>query len=178
MRGDLFFSKDRCWQAPFTQRLGAAIGVLTIVCLIGCGGDDWQAVTYPARGTILINGQAPVGAVVELRAAAESPDVRNSRPWAIVQADGSYELSTYERGDGAPAGDYKLTVRWPPDVNQPSMADRLAGAYANAKKSPWTVTVRAADNTLPPIEITGARVASAANAPTPRQAPPGPGMAR
>lgn len=145
-----------------------------LLCL-GCG-ENWQAETYPAHGRITINGEAPNGAVIELYATGEAVDVRNSRPWAIVQEDGTYALSTYERGDGAPAGQYAVTVRWPPDVSQPSLADRLGGAFVRPERSRWGVTVGEGENELPPIEITGAQISSKEQASSPRRAPPDPPM--
>lgn len=150
------------------------LGVTTVV---GCGDEDWHAATHPARGQITINGKPPSGAVVELRSTGEQPDVRNSRPWAVVGDDGSFAFSTYETGDGAPVGDYKLVVRWPPDVNQPSLVDRLGGAFATPDRSPWTVNISEGENELPPIAITEAKVLPkerAAGGP----APPGPMMTR
>lgn len=158
----------------FASRLVLALAG-SFVC-VGCGGEDWQAETHPASGRITINGEAPVGAVVELHSTGEKPDVRNSRPWGIVQEDGSYTLTTYERGDGAPSGEYAVIIKWPPDVSQPSLADRLNGAYANPERSPWTVTINDGENKLTPIEITGAKVLSKEQARPPRRAPPGPGM--
>ena len=142
--------------------------------LAGCGDEDWQAQTYPARGTITINGAPPAGAVVELHSTGEQPDVRNSRPWAVVQEDGSYSLSTYEKEDGAPVGTYKVVVRWPPDVTQPSLADRLSGAYSTGARSKWTVTVSEGENDLPPVEITGAKVLPKETAGGGGRTPPGP----
>ena len=141
--------------------------------LAGCE-EDWQAETYPARGTIAINGEPPAGAVVELHSTGEQPDVRNSRPWGIVQEDGRYALSTYEKGDGAPPGTYKVTVRWPHDVTQPSLVDRLRGAYATAEGSEWTVTVSEGENDLPPVEITGAKVLPKQTSGTAGRMPPVP----
>lgn len=159
--------------APRFLLLGAAV---CGACL-GCG-EDWQAQTYPAHGRIAINGEPPVGAVVELHSTGEQPDVRNSRPWAVVQEDGSYILSTYERDDGAPPGEYAVTIRWPPDVSQPSLADRLGGAYSKAERSKWSVRISEEENEIPPIEITEAKVQPKDKALPPRNAPPGPNMGR
>jgi len=153
--------------------------VPAILVLQGCGGEEWHADTYPAHGRITINGEAPEGAVIELHSSGgEQPDVRNSRPWGIVQADGTFTLSTYETGDGAPLGHYAVLIRWPPDVSQPSFADRLGGAYSTTQKSKWSVTIEAGENELAPIDITGAKVVSKENARPPRKAPPGPGMSQ
>lgn len=153
----------------------AMAGLLVCLTCLGCGGD-WQAETHPAGGQISVNGEPPAGAVVELHATGEAVDVRNSRPWAIVQEDGSYTLSTYERNDGAPVGEYAVTVRWPPDVSQPSLSDRLNNAYVDPSRSQWKVTISEGDNELPPIEITGAKVLSEEQANRAGTAPPGPGM--
>lgn len=157
---------------PFTLLLGTMIA---IACL-GCGGEDWQAETYPAHGRVTINGEPAGGAVVELHSTGEEPDARNSRPWAIVQEDGSYTLSTYEKGDGAPVGDYVVTLRWPPQASEPTLADRLGGAYSNASRSERKVAITEGDNDLPPIEITGAKVLSKERAGASGKTPPGPGM--
>ncbi|QEG01944.1 hypothetical protein Mal15_60250 [Stieleria maiorica] len=162
------------WQL---NRLGLLLVLPGLVLLPGCADEAWQADTYPAHGTITVNGEPPEGAVVELVASGRSqPDVRNSRPWALVEADGTFALSTYEIGDGAPAGEYDVLIRWPPDASKPSFADRLSGAYSTAEKSPWTFTVKQEENTLPAIEITGAKVQSEERARPPRQAPPGPAV--
>lgn len=104
--------------------LAAACGALF---LAGCGGEAWHAETYPASGKVLINGEPAADVVVELRAVGEQPDSRGSRPWGIVQPDVTFLLTTYENGDGAPPGDYAVTLRWPSDISTPSHFDRLAG---------------------------------------------------
>jgi hypothetical protein len=163
------------------QNLVSTTAVLALAaCTLfpGCGGEDWHAETYPAHGRVTINGEPAAGAVVELHATGEKPDVRNSRPWAVVEDDGAYTLSTYEKGDGAPPGDYALTVRWPPDVSQPSLADRLGGAYATPAQSQWSVTISEGDNQLPPVEITGAKVLPQEQTGAAAQRPSGPPMGK
>ena len=167
--------RTRSNRSPKTRYLLLATAV-AFACS-GCGGEEWQAATYPARGTITVNGEPPIGAVVELRSTGAQPDVRNSRPWAVVQADGSFALSTYMQGDGAPVGTYKVVVRWPPDVTQPSLADRLSGAYATPERSQWTVTIAEGENDLPPVAITGAKVLPKMTSPTGPASPPGPMLA-
>ncbi|GEM_PF-758778 len=154
------------------------VGNLLIVSAIlvcqGCGGEAWQAATHPSSGSLTVNDQPAVGAVVELHSVGKQPDTRNSRPWAIVQADGSYTLSTYQSGDGAPLGDYAITIRWPPDVTQPSMEDQLGGAYATAQKTKWKVTINDGENVLPAIAIEDVKLQGKASADGSRKAPPMP----
>ncbi len=159
---------------------GMRIGMLALATTLACAGcgEDWQADTYPAQGSITINGEPPVGALIQLHSTGEAKDKRDSLPWGLVQEDGTYTLSTYEMGDGAPTGEYAVTIRWSPNVNTPSLADRLNNAYNNPDKSQWKVAITDDDNELPPIEITGAKVTAADQAGTRRRQPPGPGMGK
>lgn len=142
-----------------TTRRIAALPILAI-CLTGVGcGDGWKAKTYPAAGRVTINGVAPEGARVHLHPLGEQVDSRNSSPWGVVQKDGTFTLSTYEKGDGAPPGEYKVTVRWPFEPDKPDLGDRLGYAFTKPEQSRWQVTIKEGDNQLPPIEVTGAVVA-------------------
>ena len=181
IRGRVLMSLTAALHAPLSSACRACskrpkcMFALALACVtLGCGGSRWQAETHPARGRVLINGAPPAGAVVELHSVGQPPDARDSRPWGIVQEDGAYALSTYETGDGAPAGDYMVTIKWPPDVSRPSLADRLNRAYSSPERSQWKVTVSAAEAELPLIEIHGAKVLSKEAASTPNTRPPGP----
>jgi len=153
--------------ATTLQRLGlfclsrlCRMWLLLICSIVFCQGckKDWKADTYPARGRIVINGEPATGAIVELRSQGKQADVRNSRPWGIVKEDGSYQLTTYRNGDGAPAGVYSVTIVWPEDVHSPNSIDRLRGAFATPEKSQWNVTVSEKKNDLPPIEVMNVKV--------------------
>lgn len=164
-------------QQTLTRLNGIRLGMLALATSLACAGcgEDWQAETYPAYGTITINGEPPVGALIQLHSTGDAKDKRDSLPWGLVQEDGSYTLSTYEMGDGAPTGEYAVTIRWSPNVNTPTLADRLNNAYDNPAKSEWKVTITDDENELPPIEITGAKVTNG-NAGGRRRLPPGPAM--
>lgn len=142
-----------------TPRRMIAIPILA-VCLTGAGcGESWKAKTYPAAGRVTVNGAAPEGARVHLHPISRQVDQRNSSPWGVVQKDGTFTLSTYETGDGAPPGDYKVTLRWPFEPDKPDLGDRLGYAFMKPETSRWQVTIKDGDNQLPPIEVTGAVVA-------------------
>ena len=149
-----------------------ALLLIATATLAGCG-EDWQAKTYPAAGRLTINGQPAQGALVQLIPRGAAPDERNSRPWGMVGADGTFQLSTYEPGDGSPPGDYGLTIAWPVDASKLGSPDRLAGKYAQGNPALPAVTLKAEPNQIPPIELTGIklvdrpRVASAPPAPRP-----------
>ncbi|WP_422927705.1 hypothetical protein [Singulisphaera sp. PoT] len=132
--------------------------ILACSALAGCG-NDWQVGTHPATGRVTINGEPPVGALVQLFPTAETKtDERKSRPWGLVGNDGGFSLSTYVAGDGAPAGEYAFTITWPPDASKPSMTDRLKFKYSKPEGSKWTFTIKPGTNALPPVEIENAVV--------------------
>lgn len=85
------------------------------------------------------------------------------RPSGRAGPDGSFTLTSYEEGDGAPAGEYKVTVEWPSeDPNDPSDPDDpegqiprgpdwLQGRYADPATTSLTATIREGDNLLEPF---------------------------
>lgn len=143
---------------------------------LGCGGDAWKAETQPVEGHVTINGRPPAGAIVHLYPVGEAVDPRNSRPWGMVEEDGSFTLSTYEQGDGAPVGEYIFTIIWPLDPSVPVPTDRLGYAYSTPEKSDYRVRVVAGETELEPIEMTGVAVNENPGAGRRGAAgPPGPG---
>ena len=88
-------------------------------------------------------------------AATNSPSVR---PHATVQSDGSYHLTTFATRDGAPVGDFALTVTWPgPRVkgqgdDEPG-PDRLQQRYADPKKPAASVHIAAETTELATIDL-------------------------
>lgn len=158
-----------------THKALALLALTSAASLAGCSGKDWEAETYPVTGKVLINGEPAVDAIVELHATAQKPDSRNSRPWGIVQPDGSFSLTTYQKADGAPPGQYAVTLRWPVDLTTPSQVDRLAGAYSTAAKAPANVTVEAGENEIPAIDLKDVKVLAAEKAVRSRPRMKGPG---
>lgn len=125
---------------------------LLSVCALasGCSNrEHWMSETYSATGSVTVNGEKAEGAIVMLFPAGEPVDKRNSKPWGQVDADGTYRLGTYDREDGAPVGDYEVTLVWSAGLSP----DRLKGAYNSPAKSVMTVTIAPGTNELPPIEL-------------------------
>lgn len=138
---------------------------LTILALLavgtaafGCSNrEHWMTETYPATGTVTVNGEKAEGAIVMLFPAGDPIDQRNSKPWAQVDADGTYRLGTYDAEDGVPVGDYEVTLVWSGGLGP----DRLKGAYSSPANSVMTVTIAPETNELPPIELEDVSVLAA-----------------
>lgn len=153
-----------------------ALSFVMFACLCTGCGENWQAKTYPASGTVIVNGTPAGGAVVKLYPVSGKVDDRNSRPWAITDSNGAFQLKTYQAGDGAPLGEYDITVTWPVDLNdmQLAMVDQLDKQFSTPQKSQWKATIAEGDNVIAPIEISGVKLKSAKQAS--RRLPRGPEM--
>jgi hypothetical protein len=85
-------------------------GALAAALLAGCGDEDkWSAERpkpAPAGGTVLYKGQPVEGATVVF-----VPQGHQQAASAQTDASGTFQLRTYDPGDGAVPGEYKVTVR-------------------------------------------------------------------
>ena len=134
---------------------------LAAAAACGCGdagSSGPSAPVFPVKGRVTFDGQPASGAfVVFTPQAAPKPGEEPVRPRATVQPDGGFVLTTAAEGDGAPAGDYAVTVQWTRPVKQgkdlvpgPNVIPR---AYAEPGSTPLKVTVRESDNELEPFAI-------------------------
>ena len=77
-------------------------------------------------------------------------------PHAIVQGDGSFQLTTYKTRDGRPVGTYALqAVTWPlpPGPRHEEGPDRFQGRYSDRHRPVAQVLISAGENnmgTIPP----------------------------
>jgi hypothetical protein len=131
------------------RRLIAAGGLVLTLFIAAC--SDGRKPVFPVQGRILdADGNPAAGAKVIFHPLNDNePDA--ARPIGIVDEAGAYSLTTYEKGDGAPPGDYAVTVEWRPAKPAPfgrTSEDKLKGRYAVASKSPFKATVNRQPTTL------------------------------
>lgn len=145
--------KNRGRKVVFGIFAGAALAATSIGC--GEAKPDRVAV-YPAAGKVTLKGQPTHGAQLILYPKSDlGADV--PAPRANVGQDGSFKLSTFAGGDGAPEGEYVVTLRWYKLVKQGG--DVVAGPnviprkYTNPQSSDITVRIAAGQNELPPIKL-------------------------
>jgi hypothetical protein len=140
------------------------IAVTLLACLTAtvpaCGTDDQQVAVFPVTGQVLHRGQPAAGAIVSFHPTAAELKSAGLVISGRTGADGSYQLMTYEEGDGAPAGEYQVSIIWRAapagndgDEVDRSGADRLAGKYQDPALSGLTAEVEEADNRLPPFNL-------------------------
>ncbi len=144
------------------MRTSLLIGTLTCCALLaspGCSGGDGRVTVYPAHGKVLVKGQAAEGATVTFYpAAAGEAAVAMPVPTATTDAIGEFQLRSFEGNDGAPVGEFNVTVVWPapPPPNATGifdLKDRLGGRYANPQTSKLTAQVAEGGGEIPPFEL-------------------------
>jgi hypothetical protein len=110
---------------------------------------------FPAKGKITFQGQLMPGASVVLHPKQPVADVPNPR--ANVGKDGSFEVTTFAGGDGAPEGEYVLTVTWYKFVQQgPDLKpgpNVIPPKYTNPQRSNVVVKIAAGQNDLQTIQL-------------------------
>lgn len=132
--------------------------VASLVLLAACGGcssrPDAPAL-YPVRGTLTINDKPPIGATLILHPAEAEIDARGTKPTASVKPDGSFYVSTYADSDGAPAGEYSVSILWTAKPDSSDSWDRLGDAFSDPSSSGIKITVEPGENIVPPIALSG-----------------------
>lgn len=136
-------------------RIGGYAMLFAAVTLVGtsCSRSD-RIEVYPTQGVVRFEGQPAAGALVVFHPENPSPEMQKIRPAGNVESDGTYHLSTYGPRDGAPAGEYRVTVIWagPGDGERPG-PDRMGGRYANPAAALLKAAVREGDNRIEPFEL-------------------------
>ena len=108
----------------FRTHLHWCTGLLVLlVAVAGCGNRG----TVPLHGAVKLDGRPLAGATVYF--IAQDPGGRDAL--GSTDANGEFRLSTFEPGDGAFPGSYKVIVR-------PAQADTgvVAGSPAEAMQAP------------------------------------------
>lgn len=134
-------------------RLPPAVALAALVlAAAGCGGGKPAAV--PAGGKVTFRKTTPpAGALVVFHPTDPALEGRIAgKPVARVADDGTFRLATYAEGDGAPEGEYGVTVDWRPKSKDQKFslggegggggAPALNPKYSDPGKPFTTVTVK------------------------------------
>ncbi len=112
---------------------------------------------YPVRGEVFNGEDKPAtGAVVAfhpIKSDSSAPIV----PVGTVDKNGKFTLTTYTKDDGAPVGEYLITIVWPTpreSALDTAGGDQLEGRYTDPDKSEFRFTVESKqDNSVPSIVV-------------------------
>jgi len=123
---------------------------------MGCGGPKRKPVFTTEGKVLLANGSPAVNVTVFLHPSSSEPDP--VRPLGVTDENGVFRLTTYDANDGAPAGDYVVTLMYEP-LDSPLLRKKakkveIPPSYIKAESSPVHVKVEARPgNVLDPIKL-------------------------
>lgn len=139
----------------------AGVALLAGLSLIaaGCGDAEPSRIpVFPVAGTLLADGRPAAKYIVRFHPLAAKLGPRNNQEVATIATEtddaGRFHLSTYLADDGAPAGDYIVTILpgGLPEVEDgdglsprpPESADLTK--YSDVDTSPFKATIKTGDN--------------------------------
>lgn len=134
----------------------ACFALVLAVSIAGCGSSKPE--TVPAGGKVAYRkSTVPAGALVVFHPVDPAVEkLIGGKPFAKVKDDGTFELSTFGEGDGAPPGDYGVTIDWRPaakggkfalggDGGDAGGAPKLNAKYGNPSAPAFKATVKKGD---------------------------------
>jgi hypothetical protein len=134
--------------------LPAVLVALTL--LAGCAAGD-RVPLYPVHGQVYYKGSPAAGALVVFHPRDPAPG-QSQKPIAYTDAEGRFTLTTEKPGDGAPAGEYTMTVvlreRMPVGREKVNARNLLPPRYAKADTSTLRFRVQEGENDLPRVTLT------------------------
>jgi hypothetical protein len=130
---------------------GFAPLILFALFLTGCGGrtEYTPPKTYPVKGKVL----SASGEVLKFGRVTFHPKNKDdpTEPWADINKDGIFTVTSFKHQDGAAPGQYVVTVE-PYSYRTGNLEKRSAGSipnrYQKAETSDLNVEIKPQDNTL------------------------------
>jgi hypothetical protein len=129
-----------------------------IVCLLsGCSAGPQAPACAPVKGHVTYKGKPLAEAVVVLHHVGGDVE-GHQKPTATTDPNGDFTLTTFNQNDGAPPGDYEITVEQRALVTAGEEPVRsgpnvLPPKYAKPATSGLKYTVVDGENTIPPINL-------------------------
>jgi len=131
-----------------------AVSLLPLL-LAGCSGV--KEPLYPVHGKVLDARDKPATGALVIFHPVDRDEIRVPKPVGRVAEDGEFRLTTYTEEDGAPSGEYAVTILWPGEKKTPfgpPGPDQLKGTYADPKSPKFRFTVGpTVDNEVPTIKL-------------------------
>lgn len=109
---------------------GFVLGFALMLAAVGCGNSDRPPMAE-VTGTVVYRGQPVEGATVTFL-----PEAKGMRSaGALTDAEGHFELMTFEDGDGAIVGKHRVTVvkRGPPAATK--LPEGMGAAFLEEKEA-------------------------------------------
>lgn len=141
----------------FTRYATAVLLVGLALSVAGCESGPKRKPTFPVEGKLLVNGK-PAGGVTVFFYSTDPNETEPTRPFATTKPDGTFVLTTSADGDGAPAGEYTVTLLYEPLDSPLSRAKGKPPTFDKKYAIPATSPLRAkveakSKNVLDPFDV-------------------------
>lgn len=132
------------------------ITVIALITVTACSRSAGP-ICYRVAGRVTFKGQPVAEAMVVLHRVGGDVEGHH-KPMAYTGTDGTFQLTTIKHNDGAPPGDYAITVelRAPKTMGEETVRtgpNLLPAQYAKSESSKLKCSVVAGDNQIPTIEL-------------------------
>jgi len=142
---------------PFASGIRLSLGAASaafFALLSGCGSEvSPRTPVVPVEGEVRVEGKLPHGALVVFHPVIK--DEKTPAPRALVDQDGKFKLSTYDAQDGAPVGEYQVTVTWRPLIKRDGDfvpgPNQTPNRFTQVQTTPLRVRIAADSNRLEPF---------------------------
>jgi hypothetical protein len=155
--------------SPSAPRRAAGWSALLLLVATGCGQDRRGYVEHsepliPVTGVVMVDGKPARNARVVLHRPDAPPagqPTADAKPSPRGECDdsGKFQIYTYAAYDGAPAGDYRVTISWkdPEGLNREGDTYRelLPAVYQHPVKSKLKASVAAGSPAELKFELKG-----------------------
>ncbi len=145
-------SDVRCCVSESKRAFLIIVSACISCVLMGCSKGEQRLPTHQVVGKVLRKGAGLPNATVVFHAKDSAKGF--FKPRATTNANGEFVLTTYESGDGAPAGEYEVTLeQWiflNPEVGA---TNRLPNKLGVPSTSGLKATVAKTANSIPAFEL-------------------------
>lgn len=143
--------------------LFSAISIAGVLIIAGCSKPPYDVA--PVRGKVTIDGKPLARGKIIFAPVAKGGSINAGKPaTAMLQADGSFALSTYGHEDGAVVGEHYVTVVEDDDPSSTSATGRASTVPKFSRVAvPKKQTVVSHQDNQIDIALTGKSIARAAS---------------
>ena len=143
-----------------TSRTTTRSLLLILLLNFGACSDNGRLPVYPVSGQVMYQGKPTPDALIIFHPTNNLGETA-PRPLTRVNRDGNFTLTTYEMNDGAPAGEYAVTITWVKDVDNGNTAREdikpakhlIPERYSKVETSGLKVEIKKERNILAPFEL-------------------------
>jgi hypothetical protein len=141
--------------------------MLGVTVLAGCSKHGpppikgTKLAVFPVKGKLMMDGKPMVAAAIIFNPVTQFPKgSAQVQPRATADENGDFTVWTYANDDGAPAGDYKITISWKgaeavglTDGGRGEIDEKVPEAFQTARTSKIRIKVKEEPNTLPTWDL-------------------------